>query len=123
MRVEILPMLLAKFELNSNQEVESVCAAVCCLRWCCLVARQSLPHPPQRRCSCSDNLGVLIAVISLLVSPLSAMTTIAIEFRAALLLTFSLSLACVIDLFPLDVFAHHALVHVLRVDFHWCFSH
>ena len=51
------------------------------------------------------------------------MTTIALEFRAALLLTFALSLACVIALFPLDVFAHLALVHVPRVDFHWCFSH
>ena len=61
--------------------------------------------------------GVLVATISLLMSPPSAMTPTALELRATLLLTFVLSLL------PLDVFALLASVPVHAVDFHWRFSH
>ena len=48
--------------------------------------------------------------------------TVALELRAGLLLTFVLSLAYLLALFPLDVFALLAFVPIHGVAFHWCFS-
>ena len=51
--------------------------------------------------------------------PLSAVTTVALELRAALVFTFVLSFAFVLALLAFAVFAFLALVTVHSVDFHW----
>ena len=65
--------------------------------------------------------SVLVSTVFLLVSPLSTVTTIALELRTALVFTLVLSFALVLAFLTLGVFAFLAFVSLHSVDFHWRF--
>ena len=67
--------------------------------------------------------SVLVSTVFLLVSPLSTVTTVALNLRIALVFTLVLSFALVFAFLALGVFAFLAFVSIHSVDFHWRFSH